>query len=299
MIAVVVALAMVIGCGGGGANDTAETAGVAAVPASTLPVGADAKNAYPIGQEWRQTVGWGVPADFYRDGFRLYQSSIAVCMESRGFDYLQAPWYDDDVVAVVVNPLNRSAAETYGYHLPPFGASNQSSQNDDSTEFQSAINGGAGETGCGDIALGYAYGGTLEGAAEQFDFIVNEVSTVIAGFGGTGEGLELLAEWSSCMDDQGYDYRTPDDPLREFSGDEKVGEKEIRVRLADLQCDTDVGLTQARSRYETKLFEEWLDLNAEIVNGYETSLANAKAEISARRARLDSDGVRALDLSPS
>lgn len=253
----------------------------------TLPAGADATSAHPVGQEWRQQVAWGAPSEFYRDGFRLYQSAIEVCMEVRGFDYEPSPWYDDDLLSVAVNPLNRVAAARYGYHLPPYGATNDNMQRDESPEFQVAMNGnGDGVSlGCGDVAFSYAYGGALESLADDFDFIVNDVSTTISGFDATSEATRLLRDWSACMEEQGYDYQSPDDPLTEFGNNAEIGEDELRVRLADLECDTDVGLTAARSSYEGERFEAWLDRNAEIVREYESSLSAAKLEVTSRRDR--------------
>ena len=263
-----------------------------------LPSGADFKSQYPVGQEWRHSVTWGTDSDYYRSGFALYQSAIEVCMAARGFDYVKAPWYDDDVVSVVTNPLNEKAAQEYGYHMPPYGAVDVSIQNDDSEAFGEAMNGSgatySAEGGCGDLGFEFAYGGVATDASAVFDSIVAGASAAIDGYAATDDGRRSVNQWAQCMSGQGYTYTTPLDPDTEFSGSDGPTQDEIRVRMADLACDRQVGLTAARSSYEQAGFAEWLDLNAPVVHDYELLLNRAKEQVGSRTENLVSRGFQAV-----
>lgn len=288
---------MIAGCGNGSSDDlAASTGGQGAAP--SLPAGTDQANDYPVGQEWRYQVSWGAPADYYRDGFELYQTAIQTCMKDRGFDYTPSPWYDDDKVAVAMNPLNREAAERYGYHRPDYGATNVPGPQLNDPDFADALNGTGAtyttEGGCGELAYNYAYGGSAEDVTLAFDSILGQVSGAIDGFATTTEGIAMLAAWSECMTDQGYHYANPGEADTQFSGNDKVSDDEIRVRLADLDCDTSVGLTAARSEYETNALEQWADANATTTSDYADLLAMAEQQVTERREQLITAGAEAL-----
>ena len=64
------------------------------------------------------------------------------------------------------------------------------------------------------------------------------------------------------MKDRGYDFASPGAARDEYAGKESIAPDELRVRLADLECDQTVGLTVDRSSWERVQFESWKSKNS-------------------------------------
>lgn len=287
----IVALSLMSGLLFGACAD--ERRPVIAVPVvPSLPAGADFQSQSPVGQEWRQQVSWGSPKEYYRQGFELYQDAIGACLLAKGFSFTRSPWYDDDRVAVVINPLNEQAAATYGYHLPPYGAEDSSKiQIESGPEFDSAL---SGVGGCGEQGFSFAYGALAEQQSATFDYIVQSVTNAVPLFDSTVDGARLVQTWSRCMSKVGYEFVNPLEPDNKFDSAAVVSEEELRTRKADLDCDRETGLTKSRSAFEQTLFDRWLDENSETVEEYENQLAAAERQVVERSTALREDGAAAL-----
>lgn len=259
---------------------------------SGLPVGADVPSRYPVGQEWRLEHDWASPADYYRGSFELYQEAIRVCMAANGFEYQPAPWYSDDIVFRVINPLNVEAAKQYGYHLPPYGASATAEHLDPSPEFSAALNE---PDGCGNRAFEFSYGDASAEAARAFDAIIIGISEILPEFAATERGIEILRAWSRCMSERGYDYTSPHQAHTTYSDRDAISDDEIRVRMADLECDLEVRLTETQSDVQMAAIESWLGEHAEAVLDYRSALDRAEHQVAQRTARLSRDSAIALE----
>lgn len=97
------------------------------------------------------------------------------------------------------------------------------------------------------------------------------------------------------MRDRGYDYASPEEPALEYSDDAEVTESEISTRIADLECDSEVGMTRARSEAEAELIADWADANATRIAEIDELNTQVIDHLANRAARLHREGVDALD----
>lgn len=74
--------------------------------------------------------------------------------------------------------------------------------------------------------------------------------------------------------------------LLDFAERPTITDGEITVRLADLTCDSNVGLTQARHDWEHAIVNEWSTQNADQI----TVLVSQKVKIDQQIDRLATDG---------
>lgn len=262
------------------------------------PVNTDQLNEFPVGREWRERSSWAYPKDFYRESFALWQEGIAICMDASGFEYPVALYTDDSLSDRVVNPLNQEIAETFGYHLPSMGSdiSEQTFPTDE--KFVSELSGDDSGGGCGDLAYDYAYG--FPESLQFWDSLDAELARVeelVFIYETTPEYQALVNNWSSCMDDSGYSYTTPLEANTEFSGAEDITSKEIQVRLADLECDERIGLTENRSIFEQERLLAVLDENSNVAIDLQSTADELRRSLSQRLVNLRANGVRVLDPS--
>lgn len=262
------------------------------------PVNTDQLNEFPVGREWRERSTWAYPKDFYRESFALWQEGIAICMDASGFEYPVALYTDDSLSDRVVNPLNQEIAETFGYHLPSMGSdlSEQTLPTDE--KFVSELSGDDSGGGCGDLAYDYAYG--FPESLQFWDSLDAELARVeelVFIYETTPEYQALVNNWSSCMDESGYSYTTPLEANTEFSGAEDITSKEIQVRLADLECDERIGLTENRSIFEQERLLAVLDENSNVAIDLQSTADELRRSLSQRLVNLRANGVRVLDPS--
>lgn len=256
-----------------------------------FPVGALAENQFPVGQEWRYSVDWGSPASYYQAEWELREDVIAACMEAQSLTYHPMPWYYDDILSVVMNPLNEVAARTYGYHLPIYGPGL-----DDRTAWLASQADAhiAQLTSCRSKAVEYVDGGPVDDYVLSFDTILLSMGREMREWDATSESKELESDWSACMASKGHEYSSPVDANTAFSNASMVSAEEIAVRVSDLSCDRAVGLTAARSNFETNEFQAWLAANSDRVLTHERLLDQATTHIQERRELLDRDGYGAV-----
>ncbi len=276
----------ILGCGSSRESD--------GVPATELLVGAPkdalAPSEYPIGQEWRTESDWAHPVDFYKAVYDLWQSGIAACMKSRGHTYTPQPFFDDTVVNVYLNPLNRAFAETAGYHGPATPADINDPSLDEA--FNEAL---SAEGGCGEQANIFAYG------SEEASLYLAELQSTLDAveaeafeFSSSSEFLALMSSWSACMADAGYQYESRQSASTQFSGLPSVTEEELRVRRADLECDKEVGLTARWSAYQASALESAMQTQAPQIRELQGLRRSAIDRVLERTERLNTDGVAAL-----
>lgn len=244
---------------------------------------------YPVGEEWRYSFDWASPQAYYKSSYDLYQSAISACMRAAGFSYEPVAYVDSDAIYASLNPLNEEIASTYGYSSPPDAEIEDPNSGDDAY-YQALTD----PDGCSNIALTYAYDGEAQSAwSDQFDPLLADADRAILGFESTDRGVQLLEEWSGCMAQKGYDYQTPGDAASTMP--DEVNDLSLRVRLADLACDREVGLTRERSLFEQQAIQAWADRNALAIEELESALRAAQLEVASRREALATNGASALE----
>jgi hypothetical protein len=261
--------------------------------ASYSPVNADQPNEFPVGREWRERSTWAHPSDFYRESFELWQVGIAVCMDASGFDYPVILYTDDSLSDRIVNPLNATIAKSFGYHLPPLGSDLSEQMIPTDEKFAKALSGGDSGGGCGERAYKYAYG--FPESVQFWDNLDAELARIeeqVFIFDTTSEHQDLMTSWSSCMDESGYSYISPFEANTEFSGSEEITDKEIRVRITDLECDERIGLTASRSTFEQERLLVALDENSSVAVDLQSSAEGLRRNLSQRLVDLRAIGIK-------
>lgn len=212
-------------------------------------------------------------------------------MNSNGYEYTPVTYVNTDNLYSLLNPLNEEVANRFGYHDPV--ASDVNDPNDgESDEFFSAL---GGPTGCGNVAFEYAYGAPAASEFSRvFAAIIPGAEQSVEGFFTTAESDRLVNEWASCIRDEGYSYDSPTDAASSFDSTPEPTEDEITVRRADIACDSKVGLTEQRSRYESNALSKWLDVNSLSVDELKTALDAALIEAIDRLDDLSREGEDVL-----
>lgn len=262
------------------------------------PMNTDQLNEFPVGREWRERSTWAYPKDFYQESFALWQEGIAICMDASGFEYPVTLYTDDSLSDRVVNPLNQKIAETFGYHLPSMGSDLSEQKLPTNEKFVRELSGDDFGGGCGNRAYDYAYG--FPESLQFWDSLEAELARVeelVFIYETTSEYQALVKNWSSCMDDSGYSYTSPLEANTEFSGAEDITSKEIRIRLADLECDERIGLTKNRSIFEQERLLAVLDGNSNVAIDLQSTADELRRSLSQRLVNLRANGVRVLNPS--
>jgi hypothetical protein len=242
----------------------------------------------PVGNEWRMGFNWASPESYYRTVYDLWQRGKQLCMEAKGFEYSPPEYMNTDRNYSLLNPLNESAAREFGYHNPY----------DVLAEIPSVVRfeiyyDAADE--CGNISQGYAYGGVETLAvSSQLTLLHDGAESAIDGFFGSDVGKSPVEDWALCMKQRGYLYSSPEEPSRDFVTTDVVSEGEVRVRLTDLACDEEVGLTRSRSTFESAAIAAWAQDNSESIHQLEVDLGSDQKLATAKFAALTEQGVIVL-----
>ena len=187
--------------------------------------------------------------------YAVYQRHIADCMDDGGFPYTPQAISGVDGLDLV-SPLDRNAAESLGYHQPSDG-------------LDTPVPGSAAEldhlNACANTAMEETFGATNE-FSMAVDAALQQFENAVTGWSETAEGRAKLAEWSACMANAGYDYSSPDEARANFEQTPTLTERELAARLADLDCDLEVGLTHARSAYEESAARRWIANNEALID---------------------------------
>lgn len=225
-----------------------------------LPLGT---SAHPVAREWREALGTDEVYALDAQRYATYQALIAQCMHQRGFDYAQVTYLDNSRLFYrAMNPLNEPVARKYGYHGPALPSAEVPPQVRP-PGFAEALNGtdAKPEFGCATPAFLSAEKiarPVFSKIQATFDALLSAVS----GYDASSGGIRLTGLWSQCMKDRGYDFASPGAARDEYAGKESIAPDELRVRLADLECDQTVGLTVDRSCWERVQFESWKSKNS-------------------------------------
>ena len=222
--------------------------------------------------DWRQIT---LPLDAYelslRDSATVdraeYQQTMA-CMEQFGFAFDVTPW-DGWTAGIPEGDLDASpshyrlfgllddaSAAQYGYHVPetqpPAGKALSGPEN--SRDYANVLGAKFGggtyrgqhipEGGC----IGQARQ-SIAGGGPAFDSSLPEQLTSEAWNRSEGDSrvISAYADWRACMNDAGFDYRTPADANNDtrWSGEEATP-AEIAVASADVVCKQQTNLVGIR-----------------------------------------------------
>lgn len=187
-----------------------------------------------------------------------YQRRIQSCMKERGFVYVAV---DTDFFAErdhyrAMNPLNREVASKFGYHAPPIVS--LTDRNEHSIAFDDAINGVGENTGSGCAQPAYVEVDSLTRpvfAAAQA--LLNSLTEALSGFAVSEEGSVILEAWSGCMAAKGFTAPTQEALAQTYLGLPEPSPEELLVRQFDLECDLETRLTESRSGWEHRRFDQW------------------------------------------
>ncbi len=224
------------------------------------------------------------------------EEQVADCMKAQGFDY--TPQRQDTAAleaSLDLPDMNTvEFAEQYGYGLTTLD--DASATGDQATEpptaqastleYQEALLGSdypAGKAqmpgGCFGEAMATVFG----------DDVASMDTTVAADIAGLTSSAEqddrvvaALDEWSTCMDDRGYDYATPDAAMRSIASraydstgtlvqDDALSTlrtEEIDTAVADLGCRDSSGLTQAKAEVLARLETDYYAAHRDEVDAY-------------------------------
>jgi len=183
-------------------------------------------------------------------------------MGQRGFEYLPASFREASVTFNrLINPLNAEVAERYGYHRPDVPTA-EVGQKDSSPAFDLALNGPEDDDaqGCAAPAFGLVQSkvsAVFAAAQAMFD----SLDEATDGYFESTDGMDKLAQWSTCVNDRGFGFRTQHDGIDRFADMPVISDDELRARSSDLDCDRESQLTASRSRWERAAFELWLAQN--------------------------------------
>ncbi|MGK2887354.1 MAG: hypothetical protein ACSLE8_21705 [Rhodococcus sp. (in: high G+C Gram-positive bacteria)] len=218
-------------------------------------------------------------------------------MDAAGFTYSPAQYETTDNLIRALNPLNREAAQLYGYHDPPSPEFDDPTAENSDAEYILALYGtDEEEGGCATASADYAYGwdGALQ-LSNDLDIAANGVGEILGSYVATPDGQDHVEAWASCMHDHGYQYDKQIDPNTEYGGQDRISDKEIATRITDIECDESVGLTAARSDHETQQINQWVDDHNELIDSIRKLTTSGEKELADRLADLVKNGSSVLD----
>jgi len=217
---------------------------------------------FPIDNNWRESLEF-MPSEAQNKAlYDAWQSGMASCMASLGRNFQAGNFYGDLVVDRQ-NPLNRDLAALVGYHEPSIFAYPQPT-NTDANDPEGYAADLEGANGCAGQAAKKTYD-LVSFYTERIDGVLQDIMRELADVGDAAQA-PLVAAWSDCMKRGGHPFATPHDASTKYSDTEKVTEAEIRIRLADLDCDKEVGLTASRSRAQRTALDAWMTKNSTMMD---------------------------------
>jgi hypothetical protein len=227
-----------------------------------LVASVDAPSEFPVEREWREQLGLSAVYDLDALRYNEYQRRVASCMKERGFEYLPASFLEASVrFNRLINPLNEKTAAQYGYHRPDV-ATAEVNQQASSPAFDLALNGPEEDAaqGCARPAFGLVQS-MVSAAFAAVQAMLDSLDEAADGYFESEDGMKTLTQWSTCMNDRGFDFRTQHDGIDRYVSASVISDDELRARSSDLDCDRQTQLTSSRSRWERGAFEAWLAQN--------------------------------------
>ncbi|MEN9506367.1 MAG: hypothetical protein RI958_2293 [Actinomycetota bacterium] len=230
----------------------------------------------PIDRQVLARLGLDYGDDLARINYSVRSALMTDCMALRGFEFDRGPSPEslDPVGHRTWHPLDREYAEMYGYQAAPRVPSPMNDRANADPAFSEALFGSDGSPGCFELVARYVEETTgAESLADDVSRLRNDPLTRMSGWVTTDEYKRLVDEWSTCMAQRGYTFGSPDDALSTSGEGGDPSDAEVATRLADINCDTAVGLTAERSEFETQVAEQWADENAEAVSEMRSRIA--------------------------
>jgi len=215
---------------------------------------------FPVGREWVALL----PLNFSVIDAQAYaerERGIVLCMEKRGLVYSPVTYSDDadSRWARDSNPLNLEIATQFGYAVPRFDDIRNTNPSGDAA-FDEALQGSDGpDAGCARQSAA-RFSDQENQYFDQVNQLLYGLYEVTDGFQSSSDGLASLQSWSRCMADMGLSFQSPAGAAASFdTTDDRPSVDELRVRMADFDCDVEVGLTKERSQWEKIAVEAYLE----------------------------------------
>jgi hypothetical protein len=254
------------------------------IPASSTPTseptpsfrGSDLETSLPlVGRAWLDSMEFSLDRRTNARIYDVWQAAIASCMHDRGLDYEPVPYPENGSYEDQVNPLDRAYATVMGYHPLPAAPVDPNI----STE--------ATATAAGDCsnAVYPSTFGRLGNYSADADQLRSDLANTVTGFEADDASHAVTQAWAHCMGNAGYTYRSRKDPIAHYQEAVTITENEIATRLVDLDCDIEVGYTQAQHDWEAPRVAEWETSNREAI---QTAIAE-RTELLDRLSKLEID----------
>jgi hypothetical protein len=287
----IIFLASLLGCSSKSSKPTDSS--VSSQSHVGIPAEMNVEQEFLIGNAIYQRQPWRTDGGYSINQYYLWQNAMAVCMKAKGFTYEPDLSEDkDESRSTVMHPLNIATARIWGYHEPPYF-----DLSPDPPLSEPAKKALYSNRGCGEV--GHEYAAPKE-VKEYGNFLSSlTVRSQIGGYEQLPDGLALMAQWSDCMKEKGYQFTDQDAASGKYDSDDpasKPTEEEIRVRLEDIACDRKVGFSKSKSVYQTAKYKKWEDENAETIKRVIELRDAAIRIVTERTVTLERDGAKALGM---
>ena len=234
------------------------------IPASATPTsepkrsfrGSDLDTSLPlVGRAWLDSMEFSLVRRTNERIYDVWQAAIASCMHDGGLEYQPVPYPDNGSYEDQVNPLDRAYATVMGYHPLP------AAPVDPNTAVEAT---GTAAGDCSNAVYPSIYGRLGDYFAEN-DQLRSDLANTMTGFEADDASREVTQAWADCMGGAGYEYRSREDPTRIYQEAVMITDSEIATRLVDLDCDIQVGYTQAQHDWEAPRVARWETANREAI----------------------------------
>ena len=201
-----------------------------------------------VGRSWADSMDFSLARDTNARLYAAWQTAIADCMNTRGFDdYQPTPYPPNGGFEDLVNPLDRRYATVMGYHGLPAEPADPNTYTD-----ESRVQAGA----CADAAYDNTWG-RISAYTTVNDQLRSGLSAAIADFTDSDVGRQVTSRWAACMAEHGHQYQSRSDAVNAFADRPTISADEIATRLDDLDCDVTVGYTQTQHDWEQARVDAW------------------------------------------
>lgn len=201
-----------------------------------------------VGRGWAASMDFSFTPDMNARLYTAWQTAIAACMHTRGFDDYEPVTYPPNAdFQDRVNPLDRRYATVMGYHELPAEPDDPNTYTDDTYV-------AAGE--CANAAYPDTFGRLGDYIAVN-DQLRSSLSAASDGFPDSDVGRAVTTRWAACMAERDHQYRSRIDAITAFAERPTISDDEVATRLDDLDCDVAVGYTQAQHDWEQAQIDTW------------------------------------------
>lgn len=221
--------------------------------------------------------------------YETWQLGMQRCMAKVGFDYVPISY--DVVHTDVTTPSAEDSVTRYGYDLPPGADAIVISVNDKQVQandaYRRAFLGDDPDRpgGCRESTFQAVYdpSGAFATLDQQVASAIVDISVAVES---DPAMLALNAAWSTCMQQRGFAYDDPSDPLSEFAGG-GLQSDEVATRVADLVCQAEVSYLQTVGQLQNMATTRWMDDHSQLVEDLATARDSYIRSLQAYRAQLE------------